>query len=334
MVEKLKTADKGPSCHECVDNTVATKYCQTCGLNLCPECSNFHSRCVRFVGHKIEDVSKAPDLIAPISRYCSKHQELLKYYCESCLVMVCNDCMVSKQHRNHQIALVEEIQSRINSELEEQVKIGEQAEVILKKHVTEGKDFKKKIKEADRKSARMLAEIFKEIRKAVSNREKQLMEEICQRSNTQSFDDFEKKASTLSEMLNYVKSISGEGKCQNVEILNDLKAQLVSQLNEIQAQQILTNMAYGNNVFGYDQYGRYNGYDSYDQYGNFYGNLHDNHMQNRQNRLINGNLLSVVTSETKSSQSGALNFDMYLVEQKKHDNRGNSITNILAQLSV
>ena len=49
---------------------------------------------------------------------CELHHDLLKLYCETCQELICRDCAVSKQHRNHEYKLITECYPDHHQEIE------------------------------------------------------------------------------------------------------------------------------------------------------------------------------------------------------------------------
>ena len=206
IIEKMKNAENGPHCHDCTTKVPAAKHCKTCVLNLCDDCSKYHQRCVRFVGHRLVDVSQAPQQSFASKRYCSKHTELLKYFCENCQVLVCNDCMVSAQHRKHDILLESEVKEKKINEVKQKLEDIEGFNTTLLQYKKEGEVFKATIEKEDKKSIKLVKQVFDEIRVKLAEKEKVAIERIKTKSNIDSFDKFtadSKKIADTVDMLNH-----------------------------------------------------------------------------------------------------------------------------------
>jgi len=173
IIEKLKTSARGnqPCCHDCANGIPATNHCKNCVLNLCKDCTNYHQRCVRFVGHCIVAVSTVSQESVNQVRYCAKHKELLKYFCENCKVVVCNDCMISNQHKEHSISLLAEATTKAKNVLTKKLKKADLFCNDLLNNMYDGRDFQEKIIEADKKSVALIKQAFNEIRKNIARRE-------------------------------------------------------------------------------------------------------------------------------------------------------------------
>ena len=226
IIEKMKNTDDGPRCHDCVAKVPAMKHCKTCVLNLCNRCSEYHQGCVRFVGHKLIDISKAPQQSFASQRYCSKHAELLKYFCGNCKVLVCNDCMVSAQHKQHDISLESEVKEKKMSEIKQKLENIQVLSSKLSEYKKEGEAFKARIEKEDEKSIKLVKQVFQEIRVELAEKEKETIERVKTKSNIDSFNEFTVALKKIADTVDYVKSLINDQKCIDLEIANELDLQL------------------------------------------------------------------------------------------------------------
>ena len=90
-------------------------YCFDCGRFMCPDCYNAHEMLkASFEGHKVTPVKefKAEDYEALLKRqpFCSQQfheKEITRFFCFSCQACVCQICIVTPDHRNHEIDLLD-----------------------------------------------------------------------------------------------------------------------------------------------------------------------------------------------------------------------------------
>ena len=101
-------------CGSCEDGKV-TGYCRDCGQFVCDDCQTAHRRLTITRHHQIitldEVRAKATNLILPktLVSYCPRHSEnVLKIFCETCLVLICNDCTI-RLHKDHNYDLVGDV---------------------------------------------------------------------------------------------------------------------------------------------------------------------------------------------------------------------------------
>ena len=88
-------------CASCgsVDNKVEG-YCSSCGGFVCKDCMGVHSRVKLFSDHKVilyDDLrsGKVDIRILSQKKYCKVHEsQVLRFYCETCGVLICRDCTV------------------------------------------------------------------------------------------------------------------------------------------------------------------------------------------------------------------------------------------------
>ena len=88
----------------------ATSQCLTCRDFLCADCSNRHNFTRETLSHEIatlEDLQRGKHNEKLRSRQeipCSDHPgELLKYFCDTCNISVCRDCVILGHRQDHTI---------------------------------------------------------------------------------------------------------------------------------------------------------------------------------------------------------------------------------------
>ena len=227
----MKNADKkGPFCHDCVAEFPATSHCENCVLNLCKKCTEYHQGCVRFVGHKIIDIQDVTKKSTSPKRYCPKHNELLKYFCEQCKEVVCNDCMVSIQHKQHSFSLVSETTAKAKEELKEKLQKMKEKKGKMDYFLLEAKAFYKEVIDEDKASVELIKKAFDEVRKALTAREEELIAQVAIQSKTKGeqkllFDNFSKAVNKVTQSVNYVESVVNEN-CDDLEMISDMSKQM------------------------------------------------------------------------------------------------------------
>ena len=112
---KLKQSDE-QLCGSCNDSNKATEaYCQECVFPLCSECVSIHKRLKLLKAHAIVSLESA-NTGAVTSFPCDTHpNEVLKYYCSSCQILACSDCMLD--HSNHKCNRLEDVAQEGRAEL-------------------------------------------------------------------------------------------------------------------------------------------------------------------------------------------------------------------------
>ncbi|XP_019856250.1 PREDICTED: tripartite motif-containing protein 2-like [Amphimedon queenslandica] len=133
--DKLGSGSHDVPCDRCVKqaNGFSIVFCSECCLFLCRSCSDDHKWCKDTVKHDLIDVgralkrsksnptaaAKAPIVLQSKPVKCSKHSgENYKFYCQSCDVLICQECMVH-EHKGHENIYLEQMASQCRSELQE-----------------------------------------------------------------------------------------------------------------------------------------------------------------------------------------------------------------------
>ena len=209
------------TCSQCRKTNSQMCYCFDCGRFMCPDCYNAHEMLkASFEGHKVTPVKefKAEDYEALLKRqpFCSQQfheKEITRFFCFSCQACVCQMCIFTPDHRNHEIDLLDKAahdeKPNIMSGAEMiKEKISEFSEVI--------QQFKETISELERN-----VEIAK---RGVSQAAEQMITEIRKREReatvsleTTRVTRLEKMNSAMQEAQSLVKQMK-----QAVEFANNL----------------------------------------------------------------------------------------------------------------
>ena len=109
-------------CGKCEEQK-ATGYCRDCGQFVCDDCQTIHKKWKNLKTHQIltldEVQAQATNLIPPkrLVSYCPRHPEnVLKIFCETCSVVICNDCTI-RLHKDHNYDLVGEVFTKHKEEI-------------------------------------------------------------------------------------------------------------------------------------------------------------------------------------------------------------------------
>lgn len=129
-VVELKSKIENPQCSNCEEGLPAQCRCMDCEEFFCETCLAAHQRLKANVEHKILDLKK---LLLPNSSKefhpamkCMKHQEVCKFYCQTCDVLVCRDCTVLDHTQpKHAVADLKDISDRYRDHFYEQMERAE-----------------------------------------------------------------------------------------------------------------------------------------------------------------------------------------------------------------
>ena len=110
VLEKVRNPEQA-QCEKCGEGEVQG-FCRDCGLFICQNCLDTHSKWKELQVHEIcslDNIEKrASKMVTPkkVVSMCPKHTtEPIKIYCETCDQVICRDCTV-KTHRNHNYDLI------------------------------------------------------------------------------------------------------------------------------------------------------------------------------------------------------------------------------------
>eukprot|EP00731_Ephydatia_muelleri_P008751 Em0004g1089a len=112
-------SDGEKSYDACIDGSMgpAVVFCCTCHHLLCKPCQDHHKRNKilqhhQMVGLDKESLKVLPSITKPITkRFCSQpdhEKEELEYYCETCQLLTCRDCL-HKDHRTNEVCNIAKV---------------------------------------------------------------------------------------------------------------------------------------------------------------------------------------------------------------------------------
>jgi hypothetical protein len=146
-------------CQSCKAKGPATRRCVTCENYLCAKCLDAHNNWPAFEDHVVltlEELAKPENLAKARGRpRCEKHNKVLKFYCETCKVLVCRYCAdvnhirpehtwfpladVVSQHKEALETSSAIFEQQMNEAVQSNLKI-EHTMVILKNNKAKAKD--------------------------------------------------------------------------------------------------------------------------------------------------------------------------------------------------
>ncbi|CAF1030207.1 unnamed protein product [Adineta steineri] len=207
---------KSAALHQCDDcqSTEANYWCIECEISYCTTCSiAIHARARAH--HR-----RVPIYEKPIeSKRCEQHRnEKLKYWCD-CEKLICMDCHLSEQHKNHRTVPMSKGIFDITEKLKTEFK---EAQTSLSQAIT--KDMLLTDMN-DNKNIQSITKTFGALRKMIDNYEKTLKNQICA---------VEEKNKTISE--SYLKQLNIKQKT-----LSDHNGQFENILSTNDHTQLLEN---------------------------------------------------------------------------------------------
>ncbi|XP_066292881.1 tripartite motif-containing protein 2-like [Branchiostoma lanceolatum] len=118
--EKGKTSEtheNGVPCTACERGSPAEFYCMECTDYLCQMCNETHRRLKVTRSHKVVTINDlesgrfVTELRARETSKCEDHNELNKFYCDTCYQVICLHCVVTA-HKDHQYVEIEKAAER------------------------------------------------------------------------------------------------------------------------------------------------------------------------------------------------------------------------------
>ena len=186
-------SEEQTGCDQCIDtsNGPAVSFCINCCEFLCEACTKHHKTWRKTVSHELELLkSKAlekPSITSLKGRavdiphqpvHCQlHHDETLKFYCETCAVLICRDCIVLK-HIGHEYERVEIIAEKHKTELSLIIKDTKSAIAKVDGVISQGGKVKQQVQARQKIIEEDIKTTFRVLHEALRKREEELLGRI------------------------------------------------------------------------------------------------------------------------------------------------------------
>ena len=154
----------------------------------CTECDGVHKKWAPFANHQVTSLDEVTASVSSTSQLlpvkqeptlkCSvpSHDELLKYYCDTCDESICRDCAVLT-HKDHKYNLMAESYTKHCQELEHSLKPVKENIEALKKILSALAETEGEIRERGEGVLEEIHEMVKEMMNVLRESERKLSEE-------------------------------------------------------------------------------------------------------------------------------------------------------------
>ena len=184
MYESKLTDVSTGKCDRCVKTDVgpAIAFCCNCCEFLCKACKEDHVTWRKTLNHEVVDAGEKKgdeNLLQNLphkSMHCVMHsEEDLRFYCKSCEVLVCRDCILL-EHKDHQYDRTEKVAEKEKEDLRSSCDEAEQAKASLENAIAQGEKESQCVKAKEKAVTDDIVEKFGELEMAIQIRKKTLME--------------------------------------------------------------------------------------------------------------------------------------------------------------
>lgn len=226
-------SEGGLTCNEC-DQDEAVNFCCDCYERLCDVCTGYHKRSLKFKSHVIQplDEISRDDMSQGRIKQCPEHNEMVKFYCNSCSYTICHDCTVSKKHSGHNFELLEEITSGNKENLKLLLQSATKKNKAINKSIKEAEGIMQNIKVAKENSIMLLEETFNKIHELLNTKKTLLIKAVNKKydEGLKSIKKAQENSQMLDDWIAFTNAVMSN-KC-NAEIM-DIFKNLRRQLEEI-----------------------------------------------------------------------------------------------------
>ena len=173
-----------PPCEGCVASVAAVVYCNQCCEFLCTTCGDYRKISRKTKDHKLVDGKCSINTPLPSTPskplYCSVPQhsdEKLKFYCEDCKVLVCSDCILCGNHKNHSYCDCDKVVETCHSDLHASIQGCTEVVTTLGDAISNGERMIQQIQGCQQEVNQKINSTFDALQVALADRCKALLKE-------------------------------------------------------------------------------------------------------------------------------------------------------------
>ncbi|XP_044161053.1 E3 ubiquitin/ISG15 ligase TRIM25-like [Bufo gargarizans] len=191
IVERFLSArpdmeETGIFCTYCTKSPVpAVRTCLHCEASFCEKHLSRHSKSSE---HTLVEATATPK-----ERKCSKHKEVLKYYCPIDATCICVSCCLVGEHRGHQVELLDEASEKEKEKLRKYLEELNPQKAKIQTKLQNLQDRQRNIQEKASDKRKNVRKVFMDINKQLKMAEKKALSEISRQE--------EKIVSQISDLI-------------------------------------------------------------------------------------------------------------------------------------
>ena len=178
-------------CETCNSGAMADSFCRQCSFIICNSCSDAHKTMETvFEGHEVVSIHDLKEGKARVNitwkepctlLKCPVHNEELKVYCFDCDTLICRDCTVVVDHRDHRFQFSAVAAPEMEEELMKALEPLRQVGDGLSRAVEEVKSTRHEVEAQGVSVAQTINTSFDELHQIVEKRRQELLDEARRR---------------------------------------------------------------------------------------------------------------------------------------------------------
>ncbi|XP_053578086.1 E3 ubiquitin/ISG15 ligase TRIM25-like [Bombina bombina] len=206
QITQAEPIDTGVLCTYCVHSPVpAAKSCLHCEASLCDTHLRVHS--------KSEEHVLTEPTTSWGNRKCSKHKELLKYYCTEDAACICVSCSLAGEHRGHQVELLNEASEKKRKKLRDVLQKLTTKREKTEKRVQSLQEHRRGVQEKAAGVTERLTALIRDIRKQLEDLEKRVLSDITRQQEqvlltiSDLIQQLEKEKDELTRKMSHIEEL-------------------------------------------------------------------------------------------------------------------------------
>ena len=181
--EKKLTGKDALICDYCMNRSgnATTDFCCECCEFLCKTCSEYHKLWRKTSSHELVSIGK--EKVLSNTKFHIKHQpvvcqrhtdQVVKFYCVTCMTLICRDCVV-KKHAGHEYDDLVDVAEKEKADLLTSLASTAEAKSKLSDALALGDKMMQQVQAKQKSVEEDIKRSFNEIRQALCNREEALL---------------------------------------------------------------------------------------------------------------------------------------------------------------
>ena len=179
-ISRIQEGGEGVVCGSCDESNKVEAYCEDCSSGICSDCVGMHKRLKALKSHVVFTLDSAELHSASAKQHisCTAHpSEVVKYYCISCSILVCSECVIL-DHKEHNCKNMKETGVEVRAKLQSVLPEVEKAIPPLSEAVEKINSIAECISSKRKSVVREVNEAFGRISAAVEKRRLEVLQEV------------------------------------------------------------------------------------------------------------------------------------------------------------
>ena len=209
-------------CDDCEDES-ASQLCSDCQLKFCEDCAVHHKKRAKSKHHVLTsmEVVSADELFSKVVPRCSQHGKALQFYCSTCALTMCGDCVTLKSHEGHAFISLDEAKKSMSTSLESALSDFEKNLQGYKAHLGKIEQFYHDAIVEQDQCVEKIESVFKELFTVLNEQKEKILNWLREHNeaSTESLNKAKEKVGHMESMAKYLGAVRRYPADETLDIL-------------------------------------------------------------------------------------------------------------------